>query len=344
MENVNMNRFGLARRKAVTLSQQELVKVQPLTEGVKLPVLLSPATPGLNLPAWAEAHRSDIENLLLCHRAILFRGFQASTVQEFDKFVRTTSEGGPLEYRDRSTPREKVGDKIYLSTIYPSDRRINLHNEGTYWKTWALKLYFGCFQAAQTGGETPIADVRAVYERIDPALRARFVEKQVMYVRNYNHGAGLRWQEVFQTDDKAEVEDYCRKNSIQLEWKDGDRLRTRQIRPAVRNHPRTGEPLWFNHAAFFHITAHEKTTREALLNAFNEEDLPYNTFYGDGTPIEPEAIEQIMDAYRAEKIAFPWHEGDVMLVDNMSVAHGRETYSGARRIVVAMTEPYSGGE
>ena len=61
-------------------------------------------------------------------------------------------------------------------------------------------------------------------------------------------------------------------------------------------------------------------------------------------PAQIEAIEQIMDAYRAEKIAFPWHEGDVMLVDNMSVAHGRETYSGARRIVVAMTEPYSGEE
>src|ERR1044071_7750749 len=107
MENTNMNRLGLARRKAVTLSQQDLVKVQLLKEGVRMPVVVVPATPGLNLSVWAEAHRSDIETLLLSHRAVLFRGFQVSTVQEFDKFVRTTSEGGPLEYRDRSTPRDK---------------------------------------------------------------------------------------------------------------------------------------------------------------------------------------------------------------------------------------------
>jgi alpha-ketoglutarate-dependent taurine dioxygenase len=341
MSTPSINKLKLTKRKGVALSQQSLVNVQPF-DGRRIPIRVTPALPDVSLLGWAENNRSQVDSLLLEHRAILFRGFNVSSVDDFQRFVRLTSDSEPLEYRDRSTPRDSVGDKIYLSTIYPSDQRINLHNEGTYWKTWALKLYFCCAHAASTGGETPIADVRRVYERIDPAIRETFLRKQVMYVRNYNQGAGLRWQEVFQTESKAEVEEYCRRNGIDVEWRDGDRLRTRQIRPAIRTHPRTGEPVWFNHAAFFHVSTYDEDTQRALLQAFKEEDLPYNTYYGDGTPIEPEVAAKIMAAYRAEKATFLWEEGDVMLLDNMSVAHGRETYSGERQVIVAMTEPYSG--
>jgi alpha-ketoglutarate-dependent taurine dioxygenase len=72
------------------------------------------------------------------------------------------------------------------------------------------------------------------------------------------------------------------------------------------------------------------------------EGLPYNTYYGDGTPIEPEVVEQIQAAYRAEMVVFPWEPGDVLLLDNLTVAHGRRPYTGERQVVVAMAEPQSG--
>ena len=183
--------------------------------------------------------------------------------------------------------------------------------------------------------------MRRVYGRIDPAIRERFIQKQMMLVRNYNDGFGLTWQEVFQTQAHSEVEDYCRKNRIEYEWKDGDRLKTRQVRPAVRKHPLTGEPVWFNHAAFFHVTSLEPSVQAALLSDFGEEGLPYNTYYGDGTSIEPAAIDQIRAAYADEQVAFAWRSGDIMLLDNMSVAHGREPYTGEREILVSMTEAQS---
>ena len=55
-----------------------------------------------------------------------------------------------------------------------------------------------------------------------------------MYVRNYGDRLGLSWQEAFQTDDKRVVEEHCRRDSIEFEWKDENRLRTKQIRPAVQ--------------------------------------------------------------------------------------------------------------
>jgi alpha-ketoglutarate-dependent taurine dioxygenase len=256
----------------------------------------------------------------------------------FEQFVASTSDGPLLEYRDRSTPRKNEGNRIYTSTVHPQHQEIFPHNEGTYWLKWALKIYFCCLECAAEGGETPLADVRQVYQRISPDIRARFIEKRMMLARNYNDGFGLPWQDVFQTNDKAEVEAYCRDNLIDFEWRPGDRLRTRQVRPAVRFHPKTGEAVWFNHAAFFHYTMLEPAVRDVLLASFSEEGLPFNTYYGDGTPIEPDVIEHIRLAYLAEKRVFPWQAGDVLLLDNMSIAHGRQPYVGQRKVIVAMTE------
>lgn len=332
------------RRKQVDSSLESLVNTRPMFEDRGIPVVVEPAVDGVNLNAWTAKNQARIADLVTGHRAVLFRGFGITEVEDFQKFVELTSNGPALDYKDRSTPRETRGSKVYTSTVYPADQTIKLHNEGTYWLTWAMKLYFCCRIAATSGGETPLADVRRVCARLSPALRNRFAEKGMVLVRNYNDGFGLSWQEVFQTDDRAEVESYCRDNQIEFEWKDGDRLRTRQVRPAIRSHPDTGERVWFNHAAFFHITALEPDLRQALLDDFGEEGLPYNTYYGDGSPIDQEDIAEIHAAYREETVMFPWESGDVMILDNMSVAHSRQPYEGEREVVVMMTEPYTGTE
>ena len=332
---------GARRRKAVDLDRRELVSESAPVSG-DLPRVLEPALEGVDLVEWAAANRARIEALLLEHRALLFRGFDVGSVETFQAFVAASSSGEMLQYRDRSTPRYAVSGNVYISTIYPPDQSIRQHNEGTYWMAWPRKIYFCCLQAPETGGETPICDVRKVYERIDPEVRERFESKGVMYVRNYHPGIGLTWQEAYQTSDESEVEAYLRSNRIDFEWTDAHELRTRQIRPAVRRHPETGEKLWFNHGAFFHVSSQEPGVREALLASYGEEGLPYNTYYGDGSPIDDAAVADVRAAYEAETVKFPWREGDVLFMDNMSVSHGREPYRGERKIVVAMVDRETG--
>jgi alpha-ketoglutarate-dependent taurine dioxygenase len=336
-----IKKLGMVGRKVINVSNDALVKTSFLNDREQLPLVVEPSVGEIDLARWAETNKEFVETNLLKYRAILFRGFKVRTVEDFNRSVNSTSSGELLEYKDRSSPRYAVGNNIYVSTVYPADQTINLHNEGTYWMAWALKLYFCCLKAPEQGGETPIADIRKVYDRIDPAIREKFEQRQVMYVRNYNQGAGLKWQEAFQTDEKEVIEKYCRDNNIECHWKQGGRLKTIQVRPAVRKHPATGENVWFNHAAFFHSTSLEEGIREALLKAYKEEDLPYNTYYGDGSPIEEEVVRHIMGAYEKGKIKFQWKEGDILMLDNMSVAHAREPYVGERRIIVAMAEPYS---
>jgi alpha-ketoglutarate-dependent taurine dioxygenase len=162
-----------------------------------------------------------------------------------------------------------------------------------------------------------------------------------MYVRNFGDGFGLSWPTVFQTTDRQAVEEHCREKGIQTEWKEGDRLRTRAVRSALTRHPKTGEPIWFNHATFFHVSTLEPSVREALLAEFADAELPANTYYGDGTPIEPEVMDHLRAAYRSETVSFRWQKGDLLMLDNMLVAHGRAPYSGPREILVGMAEPMS---
>ena len=328
------------KRKALGATPLSLIRVSSLSAGASLPLVVEPAVRGVDLNLWAVGNREFIEASLLKHGGLLFRNFKVNGATEFEQFITAVS-GAPLEYRERSSPRSQVSGNIYTSTDHPANQSIFLHNENSYQQTWPLKIFFFCDTPARDGGETPIADVRKVYARLDPALRAHFARKRWMYIRNFGDGLGLPWQSVFQTTDKTVVEEHCHQHEIEVEWKDGDRLRTRAVRQAVARHPRTGELVWFNHATFFHVTTLQPELRAALLQEFAEDDLPTNTCYGDGTQIEPETLDQLRAAYERETVVFKWQQGDILLLDNMLAAHGRGPYAGPRKILVGMAEPCS---
>lgn len=323
--------------KAVSVSQEKLIKTDYLRPGEAPPLVIQPNINNLNLVTWAESNREFIQNELLKHGALLFRGFKLDAGSQFESFIKAIS-GQLLEYSYRSTPRTQVSGKIYTSTEYPADQFIPLHNEMSYSTNWPMKIWFLCVKSAERGGETPIADSRRVFERIDPKIREQFMRKEVMYVRNYTDGLDLSWQNVFQTTDKAEVEEFCRSAGIKFDWVDGNRLRTRQLCQAVARHPKTNAEVWFNQAHLFHVSSLEADMRESLLSSFKEEDLPRNVYYGDGSPIEDSVLDEIREAYRQETVIFPWQEGDTLLLDNMLFAHGRTPFIGTRKVLVGMAE------
>jgi alpha-ketoglutarate-dependent taurine dioxygenase len=137
---------------------------------------------------------------------------------------------------------------------------------------------------------------------------------------------------------------YCRKTGMQAEWRDNDRLRTRAIRQVVATHPQTGDTVWFNHAHMFHVSNLSAAVRDALLSEFKEDELPRNAFYGDGSAIESSVLDEIRETYNSTAVAFPWQRGDILMVDNFLVSHGREPFVGPRKILVALAELYANPE
>jgi alpha-ketoglutarate-dependent taurine dioxygenase len=104
-------------------------------------------------------------------------------------------------------------------------------------------------------------------------------------------------------------------------------------------HPRTGEKIWFNQAHLFHASSLGQEIADTLLGSLGEENMPRNSYYGDGSPIEPEVLDLIRAAYEQTKIKFAWQKNDLLLLDNMLFTHGRESYTGARKVLVGMACP-----
>lgn len=329
--------FKPAQRKLVRMSGDGLVRLGSLDSERQLPVLAEPTAADVNLGSWAAAHRPLLAEKLRQHGAILFRGFAVDGPEQFQQVARDLC-GSLLDYTERAAPRVEVGKGVYTSTEFPPDQWIPLHHEMSYAHNWPARILFHCDQPAVQGGRTPIASARQVTELIDPRVKERFLEKKVMFVRNYGEGVDLSWQEAFQTADRAVVESYCRRAGMTTEWREGGRLRTRAVRQVVLRHPQTGETLWFNHAHMFHQSNLPAEVRRALLEQFAEDELPRNSFYGDGTPIESSVLEEIRATYLQAAVLFPWSKGDILLLDNFLVAHGREPFAGPRRILVAMAD------
>ncbi|MBE0377182.1 TauD/TfdA family dioxygenase [Pseudoalteromonas prydzensis] len=310
--------------------------MENIIDTIEYPVELS----GKTLTQWIEQHRTDIVSKLEREGAVLLRGLNIISSMQFGMRTQELFGSELVSYSNRSTPRKELKGNVYTSTEYPPEESIPLHNENAYSHTWPMKLAFLCLIAPSVGGQTPIADSRSVYRSIPAHIREKFEQKGVLYQRNYGK-VGLPWQEVFQVETQAEVDECCRNAGIHFEWQEDGTLKTLQRCPAVQIHPVTGEKVWFNQAHLFHVSNHTAENRKALLETFSLDALPRHSFYGDGEPIEEEYLDVIRQVFLSEKIMFSWQRGDLLLIDNMLYCHGREPFEGNRRILVSMAEANS---
>jgi alpha-ketoglutarate-dependent taurine dioxygenase len=328
-----------ARRSAES-SAAELVRARLLSPDQPLPLVIEPAVDDLDPISWAGENLGFLETKLAQHGGILFRGFALADTGQFERFALSIVPR-LVRYVEGSSPRLSLGGNLYTSTEYPPEYFISMHSELSYAHQWPSRIFFYCDVAPATGGETPVADNRKMLDLLPPDLVERFAERGVRYTRNLHGGlgAGLSWQTVFETEDRARVESYCREGEIDFRWKDDGGLWTSQKRPAVIRHPGTGERLWFNQADQWHPSNHDPATAAGLLATFGEAGLPIHATYADGSPIAIADLEEVRAAYRRVRIQFPWQKGDALLLDNMLVAHGRAPFAGPRRITVVMGEP-----
>jgi alpha-ketoglutarate-dependent taurine dioxygenase len=304
--------------------------------GSDLPVLISPHRTGESLMEALPRLGAEIESHLSTVGGVLLRGFSVPSVAHFQAFAGAF--GHPLlSYEFASTPRSAVGGGVYTSTEYPAHQHIPLHSEQAYTREWPMKIWFHCVTASPVGGETPIADCRAVHRRMPAAICERFAAGLV-YVRNYGD-FDVPWQKVFNTERRDEVEAFCRRMQIDCEWTD-EGLRTTQWCQGIETHPRTSETVWFNQAHLFHASNLAPEVRESLEDVLGVENLPRNVLFADGSPIPDEVFDDIRAVWAEETVSFPWVEGDVLMLDNMLVAHARRPFEGPRKVVVAMAEPH----
>ena len=292
----------------------------------------------LKVHAFLDENREALFNAVREHGAVLLRNFKLNNSNDFRAAVECLADNELLDYENRSTPRSLVSKKVYTSTEYPSEASIQSHNENSYSHVYPNFIYFFCLKNSEVGGQTPIVDNAKLFRELDTSVVELFKEKGIRYVRNYGD-VDLSWQEVFNTDSKSQVECYCRANNIQYQWQ-GNKLRTEAIRPAVRQHEISNQPIWFNQAHLFHYSNLGDTAQD-LLNIYGLDGLPRNATFGDGSAIPIDILEHIREKIMAQEIVFDWQPSDLLIVDNLRMAHGRKPFEGNRKVLVIMSHAKS---
>ncbi len=283
--------------------------------------------------------------------ALLFRGFGASGASNLARVTLALGNSAPLSYVGGDTPRTAIRDGVYTSTEAPPSVRIPLHQEMSYLRAYPRFLVFQCDLACRRGGETVLADARAVFRALDPTLREKFTERGVQYRFSYPGPSAVfdrlnrarkvskSWMEVFQTDRPDEAEARCSALGMNAHWSSGHLVAT-STRPATLIHPDSGASLWFNQAHLFcwspRWMGHGHYALASLLYP-RHELRSHHACYGDGSEIERPALDHVHDVLERQTISWSWEPGDVLVVDNLTCMHGRSPYTGARRILVSMT-------
>jgi hypothetical protein len=279
----------------------------------------------------------DFDARLTAEKAIVFRGFGV-TEETLDP-VMDRLLPNRLAYVHGNSPRTKVGKNVYTSTEYPPEFTISMHNELSYAHKWPARLLFFCDKAAETGGATPVVDGVRWLESLDPEVRAAYAGG-VRYTQNLHdgYGFGKSWQDTFETTSKDDVEEFLAGTQATWEWKSDGSLRVSQHRPSTTRHPVSGVEVWFNQSDQWHSAALGDDTAKALAEVLAEDEMPQSVSFADGTAIPAEYVIQVRDRGLEAAVDVNWCEGDVLVIDNVLVGHGRRPFSGRRRVLVAMSD------
>jgi alpha-ketoglutarate-dependent taurine dioxygenase len=318
----------------------------------QLPAVIT-AAPSESLPELLTSASRELAEIQRRYGAILFRGFGLRTAEDFHAIAAQCFGDVLRLYLGGISPRGQIVPGVYESTRIPRYLRISQHSEMSYLPNPPYALAFFCDVEPSHGGETPLADARLIYRRIPGPLMARFEMHGIRYHRNLYGprrnpftGALCRivelhtsWIAAFGTSDRSEVERICAEQQSTVRWNSEESALITNTLPAVRRHPETGETVWFNHVSTFLATPRSVGPARWLLYhaAYPLPHLrPFHATFGNGDPISLADLNEINAAIDSATVQFRWRRGDLLLVDNFLVTHGRMPFRGDRRILVAI--------
>ncbi len=319
-----------------------------------------------SLAAWCAEHREEMNEQLATHGALLIRGFALNTPEAMEKVALALEPALQNDYLGTS-PRDAVTTYVFSASELPGFYPIPQHCEMTFLAEPPRRIFFGCMTAPAPGsGETPLTDFRRVAADLDPAVKERFATRRLRLIRNYCGPATperrdlwklKRWDEMFQTTDRRVVEEKCARQGFQVVWGAEDRLTLLSEHDAFTRHPVTGEEVWFNHLQVFHMNAGpdemkrtlklRPSLKQAGLWAFARASIAVrkrtrdsrqqamHMTWADGTEICSKDVRAVQDAIWKNMVIVPWQTGDLVMLDNRAVSHGRLPYNGPRKVLVA---------
>ena len=285
--------------------------------------------------SWVSQHQAQVESQLNQSGAVLLRGFGLATDTDFDEVIQAF--GWPnFTYADSlsNAVRRNRTERVFTANEAPPDVSIFLHHEMAQTPIYPSRLFFFCEQPARQGGATPICRSDLLLTRL-AAAAPEFVRdcetKGVTYsktmppVDDLDSGQGRSWRSTLSADEPSAAEAKLRQLGYQWQWQDDGSLSvTTLVLPAVRELA-DGSRTFFNQliAAFFGWQDARNQSLKAIC-------------FGDGSAIDGDAMSLAIDLAEELTVELAWQRGDVAIVDNFRVIHGRRPFQGERLVLASL--------
>ncbi len=280
---------------------------------------------------WIDRHRDELSEQLATSGAILFRGFPLTTTDDFDQFIRAFGFAN-FRYAESLSNAVRVvrTDRVFSANEAPAEVPIHLHHEMAQTPVFPGKLFFFCEIAAETGGATPLCRSDLLFERLSqeaPKFATDCEHKGLKYTNvmpghdDPSSGMGRSWQSTFSAESREDAERRMGELNYSWEWLDDDCLRaTTPALPAVWELG-PGRKSFFNQ--LIAAACGWKDSRNDPSRAIT---------FGDGQPLDHEAVSQAVELSKRFTFDVPWQAGDVALVDNIITMHARRPFTGTRKV------------
>ncbi|KAK2654633.1 hypothetical protein Ddye_014489 [Dipteronia dyeriana] len=275
-----------------------------------------------------------LDSLLHKTGAVIFRGFDVKTAKDFNGVVEAFGYE-ELPYVGGAAPRTNVVGRVFTANESPPDQKIPFHHEMAQVPEFPSKLFFYCEVEPGSGGETPIVLSHVVYERMKeryPDFVEKLEEHGLIYTRvlgeddDPSSPIGRGWKSTFLTNDKSVTEERAATLGMKLEWmEDGGVKSIMGPIPAIKYDKSRQRKIWFNSM----VAAYTgwKDARNDPVKAVT---------FGDGEPLPADIIYDCLRILEEECVAIPWQKGDVLLIDNWAVLHGRRPTNSTRRVLASL--------
>lgn len=282
-----------------------------------------------SLVRWARNHANSLKSTLAETGAILFRGFPMASAEDFDAF------SAAFEYEDftyneslSNAVRINLTPRVFTANEAPPDVEIFLHHEMAQTPIFPQKLFFCCLAPAQQGGATPICrsdELFSAFAAAAPEWTEQFRRQGLKYTTHMpagddpDSGQGRSWRSTLSVSTPEQAE--ARLAALEYTWTwmpDGSLLATTPTLPAVRRLP-DGSESFFNQVIAAHLGWKRHQTGKPVVT------------FGNGEEIPQKVMHELVALSRRLIYPIQWLQGDVALVDNYRVMHGRYPYSGTRK-------------
>ena len=288
-----------------------------------------------NLPVFLKENADAIDTALATSGAVLFRGFDVPTVEDFDSAVQAYGATN-FPYRESlsNAVRVNLTERVFTANEAPPDVSIFLHHEMAQTPIYPSKLFFYCNISPDAGGATPLCRSDILFEKLveqNPTLAAAFEEKGVKYTTfmpaqdDAASGLGRSWRSTLSVETQDKAETRLADLGYSWDWQEDETLKAvTPVLDAVKTLS-DGRKVFFNQ----------------LIAAFrgwkdSRNDPSKSITFGDGLPID--AADMAIAIEIADDISYDlnWQAGDVALVDNFQVMHGRRPFEGKRKVLASL--------